>query len=349
VKLAPLRLDPIFVPRIWGSRDLRPLFCTPAQEAEPIGEVWLTGESCQVASGPLAGRSVGEIWPGLPAEVTGSRAFGAPRIPLLVKFIFPEDKLSVQVHPDDDYAREHEAAAGGTGKTEMWYAVSARAGSEVRLGLEQGVTRESFRQAMANGTVEKCLRRHEVKAGEAFFIPAGTAHMIGPGMVLCELQEHSDLTYRVFDYNRLQADGKPRQLHTRQALDVMNFGAQRGGVAEIVHIQRGPLTVTYLAACRYFVVERWEFSERAVAATSPESFELLVALAGNGRIECGSENFLYGAAQVWLLPAGLGAYQISPETPTILLRSYVPDVDKFAQTLAGEGIAKAEVSRLVHR
>jgi len=376
VNLAPLQLSPIFLPRIWGSSDLRPLFdaVTSGQKAvcEPIGEVWLTGEDCRVASGPLAGRSLGVVWPELPQEFTGSRPFGAPRIPLLVKFIFPEDKLSVQVHPNDEYAREHEAAAGGMGKTEMWYAVSARAGAELRLGLEPGVTQEKFRQAIADRTAEQSMRRFDVNAGDAFFVPAGTAHMIGPGMVLCEVQQHSDLTYRVFDYNRVQADGKPRPLHIRQAFEVMNFGEQAGGLAEPVRLRRGALLAKYLVACRHFAVERWEFSQPIAAATSAGSFELLVVLAGKGRIEWGSEGISYGPAQLFVLPASLGSYRILPESgsesgpkpvpetstasasqspsesKTVLLRSYVPDLGDFVQFLAGQGIEEAAWSRIVH-
>jgi len=348
VKIAPVRLSPVFIPRIWGSRDLQPLFAAPPGDAGPVGEVWLTGDQCQFASGPLAGRSLGETWPALPEEWTGRRVRGTPRIPLLVKFLFPEDKLSVQVHPGDDYAREHEAAAGGVGKTEMWYVVSSREGAELRIGLEPGVTRESFCQAIADGTVERCLRPFAVRAGDAFFIPAGTVHTIGPGMVLCEVQEHSDLTYRVFDYGRLQADGQPRPLHIRQSLEVMNFGDQAGGRTEPLRVERGPLLETYLAACPHFVVERWEFSQSIAGATSPDRFELLIVVAGRGRIEWGSETIPYGPAEVWLIPAALGGYQIVPESETSLLRTYVPDLREFTKMLAGQQIEKAAWSRLVH-
>jgi mannose-6-phosphate isomerase len=347
VKLAPARLTPVFVPRIWGARNLAPLFDTPPG-TEPIGEVWLTGDRCEFASGVLAGRSLGAAWPGLPAEWTGTRIHGMPRIPLLVKFLFPEDKLSVQVHPDDAYAHEHEPAAGGAGKTEMWYTIAAREGAELRLGLEPGVTPESFRRAIADGTVEKCLKRFPVREGDAFFVPAGTAHMIGPKMVLCEIQEHSDITYRVFDYNRVQSDGTTRPLHLRQALEVMEFGEQSGRRIEPVQIRRGPLAETYLAACQHFATERWEFSERIAGVTSPERFELLIPLAGRGSIEWGSESAAYGPAEVWLLPAALGAYQLAPGSVTTLLRTYVPNLQEFARELSDRRIDAAIWSRLVH-
>lgn len=346
-ELAPARLAPIFVPRIWGARSLAPLFDRPAG-ADPIGEVWLTGEQCRFANGGFAGRALAETWSALPAEWTGTRLRGQPRIPLLVKFIFPEDKLSVQVHPNDEYARAHEAASE-VGKTEMWYAVTAREGAHLRLGLEPGVTRESFRQAIESGTAERSLRSVSVRAGDAFFVPAGTAHTIGPGAILCEVQQHSDITYRVFDYNRLQPDGKARPLHIRQALDVLRFGESCGGKAAPLQIQRGPLLKTCLVACRYFATERWDFSERVTSATSPERFELLIPISGNGRIEWDAQSASYGPAEVWVLPAALGQYQMAPESPTSLLRTFVPDLEQYARELANQGADAAALSQVVHQ
>ena len=345
---APARLAPIFVPRIWGAHDLSPLFPEHSQEVEPIGEVWLTGNDCKFASGEFAGRSLCEVWPSLPVEWTGTRLQGLPCIPLLVKFIFPEEKLSVQVHPDDAYAQKHEAPAGGVGKTEMWYVVSARAGTGVRVGLDPAVTRESFQDAVARGTAEECLGNVAVRPGDAVFVPAGTTHTICPGVVLCEVQQHSDVTYRVFDYNRVGADGKPRALHLQQALNVMRFGEQRGGLCDPVRVTRGAVTETFYAACRYFATERWEFRERISAATSPEHFDLLIFLAGDGRIEFagGTENF--APAQVWLLPAGLGAYDLAPNSQTTLLRTYVPDLSKLMQRFSEEHIPEEKWSRVVH-
>jgi len=347
VKLAPSRLAPLFVPRIWGARKLAPLFDAPPGP-EPIGEVWLTGDQCAFASGPLAGRLLGDVWPSLMPDWTGARIRNAPRIPLLVKFLFPEDKLSVQVHPSDDYARTHEAAAGRVGKTEMWYVIAAREGAEIGLGFQPGVTPETFRRAIGEDNVEYTLRQLKVRPGDGYFVPAGTAHMIGPGMVLCEIQQHSDITYRVFDFNRLQDDGTPRTLHIQQALEVLDFGEPRGRQIEPVRVQSGPLAKTYLAACRYFATEKWEFTAPVPAATSSEQFEILIVLSGRGRTEWSGESAPYGPAEVWLLPAALGAYQLAPDSATTLLRTYVPDLQVFAQQLAGEKIPQAVRSRLVH-
>jgi mannose-6-phosphate isomerase len=345
---APARLAPIFLPRIWGARDLSPLFPERSHEPEPIGEAWLTGNECRFAGGEFAGRTLGEVWPTLPEEWTGTRLRDLARIPLLVKFIFPQEKLSVQVHPDDVYAEQHEAATGGIGKTEMWYVVTAREGAAVRVGLLPKVTRESFGRAIADGTVEDCLANVAVRPGDAVFVPAGTAHTICPGVVLCEIQQHSDITYRVFDYNRLGPDGKPRALHTRQALDVMHFGEQSGGRCDPVRITNGAVTETFYAACRHFATERWEFQERIAAVTSPEHFDLLIFLEGRGRIEFAESSEPYAPAQVWMLPAALGAYQLVPESPSALLRAYVPDLNGFVQRLTEERVEEAAWSRVVH-
>jgi mannose-6-phosphate isomerase len=344
----PARLTPVFVSRIWGARDLAPLFPEHAQEKEPVGEAWLTGDKCAFAAGEFAGRTLGEVWPSLPEEWTGTTLRGLPRIPLLVKFIFPEEKLSVQVHPDDAYAEQHESAAGGVGKTEMWYVISAREGATVRVGLNPNVTRESFQRAVVDGTAENCLASMTVHPGDAVFVPAGTTHTICPGVVLCEIQQQSDITYRVFDYNRVGTDGRPRALHIRQALDVMTFGEQSGGLCDPVRITRGAITETYYAACRHFATERWEFRERIAAVTSPEHFDLLIFLEGRGRIEFADGAESFRPAEVWLLPAALGAYQLASDSATMLLRAYVPDLNGFVQRLTEERIAEAEWSRVVH-
>ena len=347
--LRPARLEPLFVPRIWGARRLDPLFPEKTALTEPVGEVWLTGHECRFADGPFAGKKLGEAWPEMPPEWAGRSARKEGPFPLLVKFIFPEEKLSVQVHPDDDYARKHEAAAGGVGKTEMWYAIAARPGAAVMVNLKPGVRPDAFRRAIADGSAEECLERIFIQAGDVIFVPAGTVHTIGPGVTLCEIQEHSDITYRVFDYNRVAADGKPRALHIEQAMAVMNFGEQSGGKVDPVRVSRGAVDETYFVACRYFTTEKWDFSERIAAATSREHFDLLIFLEGNGRFEFSEQTLDYARAQVWLLPAALGAYRFAPATRTSLLRTYVPDnLDDFVRRLADQGVAEAAWSRLVY-
>ena len=348
MKPVAARIEPQFVPRIWGARTLAPLFPEKTNLVEPVGEAWLTGNVCRFASGPWAGRTLAEAWPTMPTEWAGTRMNTGAAFPLLVKFLFPVEILSVQVHPDDSYAREHEAAQGGNGKTEMWYALEACEGAEVMVGLKPGTMKEAFRSAIAGGTAENCLQRIAVHAGEAIFVPAGTVHTIGPGMVLCEIQENSDITYRLYDYNRKDATGKARPLRLEKALAVMNFGEQAGGKLALCVAEHGTLTETFFAACKYFATERWDFSARIGAVTSPERFELLIVLEGSGKIECGHERLEYGAAQAWLMPAALGAYQLTPNGRTSMLRTYVPDIMKdFVARLEEKRIGKEKWSRIV--
>ncbi len=345
---APLRLAPKFVPRIWGARNLAPLFPGRGTEREPIGEAWLTGDDCLFATGPFQGQSLGKVWPSLSSEYTGTRLTGLPRIPILVKFLFPEDKLSVQVHPNDAYARENEAAAGGTGKTEMWYVIEAWMDAALRVGLRPGVTRESFERAIAAGIAEECLASVPVRAGDAVYVPAGTAHTICPGVTLCEIQQHSDITYRVFDYNRVGKNGKPRELHVRQALEVMQFGKQHGGLCHPVRLARAGTTQTLYAACPYFATERWEFGKRLKLAASPERFELLIFLEGRGRIEFAGGAEEYSPAEVWLVPAALGEYELAATSHSTLLRTYVPDLNQLSHQLRKEHVEESALARVVH-
>jgi len=347
VKLAPSLLQPIFTPRIWGARSLAPLYPEKENLAEPIGEVWLTGRSCKFANGPFSGRELGDAWRAMPVEWRGKRLRDVPEFPLLVKFIFPDDRLSIQVHPDDTYAGKHEAASGGLGKTEMWYAISAQPTAEVLLGFQPGVSAEHFRRAVAGRSLEETLTHVPVHAGDIFFVPAGTPHTIGPKMVLCEVQEYSDLTYRLFDYNRVDSSGRPRDLHVEKALAVLRFNDQRGGRVEPASTKHGVATATYLVACRYFATEKWEFGGSLDFSTDTEHFDLLIFLDGGGSIrwDCGSAEFR--RAQTWLIPARLGSYELVPASATNLLRTYVPDVDEFSRIMASQGFDEQARSRVV--
>jgi mannose-6-phosphate isomerase len=326
------------------------MFPEKSNLTEPLGEAWMTGMDCRFASGPFAGQKLGDVWPILPTAWTGTKVGGSDgSFPLLVKFIFADEKLSVQVHPDDDYAARHEQAAGGRGKTEMWYAIRARPRAEVLAGLKPGVTPEIFKRAIEDGSAEDCLQHVPVSDGEAIFVPAGTAHTIGAGLVFCEIQEYSDLTYRVFDYNRRDAQGRSRELHIEKALQVMRFGEQHGGKIEPVRIMRNGVTETYFIACRYFAAEKWEFAESITAETSPEHFDLLIFLEGRGAIQWDGESVEYTLAQTWLLPAALGAYHLAPSERTSVLRAYVPaSLDEFARKLAAQGVSAAALSRVVY-
>ncbi len=348
MEICPARLEPVFSPRPWGVRSLAPFFPEMSNLAEPVGEAWMTGNECRFANGPFAGVKLGDAWPAMPVEWTGTHADRAAGFPLLVKFIFPAEKLSVQVHPDDRYAARYESAAGGRGKTEMWYAVRADPGAEVLLGLKSEVTLDDFKRAIADGTADRCLERVPLRAGEAVFVPAGTAHTIGPGLVLCEIQEYSDLTYRVYDYNRRDAQGRARELHIARALDVMRFGRQTCGRLEPVRVERSGVSESHFVACKYFATERWDFRRVARAVSSSEYLDVLIVLEGNGSIHWGGESVDYAPAQVWLIPAALGQYELASSPRTSLLRTYVPgDLAELRRRLGARGVRESALSNLI--
>jgi mannose-6-phosphate isomerase len=347
--LCPARLEPIFSPRPWGAHSLAPLFPEKANLAQPLGEAWLTGNECHFASGPFTGKKLGEAWPQMPVEWTGTEINSRDTdFPLLVKFIFAREKLSVQVHPDDVYAALHEQAAGGRGKTEMWYVTDAAPGAEVLVGLKPNVTPESFRRAIADASLEDSLQHIPLRPGDTMFVPAGTAHTIGAGLTLCEIQQSSDLTYRVYDYNRRDASGKSRELHLDKAFDVIRFGAQRGGKVSPLTLQRDGVTKTFFAACRYFATERWQFAKPVTTRTSPQHFELWIVIEGAGSLRWAQESATFATAQVWLVPAALGQFQIVPESSATFLRTYVPaDLVALSAQWAREGLGAEDLKRLV--
>jgi mannose-6-phosphate isomerase len=284
----------------------------------------------------------------MPVEWTGTAIPRGGIFPILTKFIFSEEKLSVQVHPDDEYASTHEMAAGGAGKTEMWYVLRARLGAEVLAGLKPSVTAEEFRQAIADGTAEDCLEQVPLKEGEAIFIPARTAHTIGAGLVLCEVQQHSDLTYRVFDYNRRDAQGRSRELHIEKALAVMRFGRQTCAKIEPLSVRREGAKETHFVVCRYFAMEKWEFDAEIARATSPERFDVLIVLEGSGEIGWQGGRETFGPAQAWLVPAALGKYRVMPKTVCSILRTHVPgDSQNFGNEFARLNVKEEDWKKLV--
>lgn len=343
----PTRIEPIFRSRIWGVRSLAPLFPEKTNLAEPLGEAWLTGHDCKIATGPFTGKTLGAAWREMPAEWRGTRLTSTPDFPLLVKFIFPADELSIQVHPDDAYASVHEKAAGGRGKTEMWHAVSAEPGARVLVGLIPKADEEMFLKAIETQTLEDIFVHWRVQPGDTFFVPAGTPHTIGPNMVICEVQEYSDLTYRLYDYGRVDAHGKPRELHIDKALQVIEFGRPiRGKTSRIRLLGRGSEKYL-LAACPYFACERWKDSSRVDSHSDAEHFDLFVILAGSGDFAWGASSAKYQPGECWLIPASLGKFALNPTETTKVLRTYVPDLPKLRAALEQRGLSWQNIEKTV--
>ena len=305
--LSPFRLAPWFRTRPWGFQDLAPWYNYRTDE-EPIGEVWLTGEMCTAETGPLQGRTLAEITRLHRAALLGM-ALTEPDFPLLVKVLFPKSKLSVQVHPDDALAQQYGEPRG---KTECWYALDARPGAQVALGLRAGVTVEQVRAAVADGTLESLLAMVPVDKGDMLFVDAGTVHAMGPGVVILETQQTSDLTYRLYDY------GSGRELHLEKSFAAMRLATRAGKIR--------PRRVdghSVLIDERYFRVERWPIEAgRALALIAPVPVvQILFVAEGNVRISGeGFAPFPVERNQAAIVPAATTRWGLEGSGPTEVIR-----------------------------
>lgn len=326
--LGPLLLEGSLHETIWGGRRLARVAGKKLPDGAKVGESWETAVESVVRNGPHQGRTLGELTRTFDAALVGSRAievFGH-RFPLLTKFLDAHDWLSVQVHPNDEYANAHEH--GKLGKTETWYVLHAEPGARLVYGLEHPCEAHDVREAIEQARLEDWLHTFEAHAGDVIYVPAGMVHAIGAGIVLYELQEYSDVTYRLYDYGRLQPDGKPRELHVDKALDVMNCAqvpVERVAPVEF-ESQEAHMSRRILVGSRYFLLEELRLGGTVGGATAGTSCHILSVLDGSCRVE--TEN---GAAQMGLgdtvvIPASMGNYQLASEY-TRLVRSYVPQAD----------------------
>jgi mannose-6-phosphate isomerase len=270
--LGPFRLAPWFSERPWGRKDLRPWYESTGT-TERVGEAWLTGPESVVETGPMTGQTLAAVAGTTSAKLLGTT--GGTEFPLLVKLLFPDDKLSVQVHPDDAQAQ---AMGQPRGKTECWYVLEARPGATIALGLKPGATADVVRTAIADGTMEEWMEWVPVSVGEMIFVDAGTVHAIGPGVVLLETQQTCDVTFRMYDY------GRPRELHVEQALRVMKTQTAAGKVAAVA--MSG---FTRLIEQKYFVVDRYEIADVGEIVVPTEGAGCLVGLTGAAAVIGGPE------------------------------------------------------------
>ena len=315
----PIKTNPVFKQYIWGGHALADRFGKPIPD-NFAAESWEISAHpdgpCTIANGAYAGMQLQEALDKYPAELLGDARYDT--FPLLVKLLDANQDLSVQVHPDDAYAKEHEN--GSLGKTEMWYVVDAKPDARLVYGLKPGTTRDTFRAAIENGTLEQVLNYVPARKGDCFFIPAGTLHAICGGLLIAEIQQSSNTTYRVYDYNRLDRDGNLRELHVEKAVDVTKMeAAENSGFRPPVTADGN--TVTVLASCPLFETVKYEISASA-AIKGRGAFELLVFTEGVGSIayDGGEEPFRSGDS--FFIPATLGDYTIHGACE--VLRTYIP-------------------------
>ena len=290
-----------------------------------IGESWETAIDSLIIEGPHTGEPLEAAVEALGAELLGSRAvavFGV-RFPLLAKFIDAQQWLSVQAHPDDTYAAAHEG--GKLGKTEAWYILDAAPGARIVYGVKRPVNREAVRAAVEQAQLEDLLLTVEVEAGDVVFVPAGTVHAIGAGVALFELQEYSDITYRLYDYGRIQANGQPRELHVDRALDVMRYDPSPTvkATSRIMSADDTSERRT-LVACEYFVEEELRLGGRFTGSVTDASLQILTVLEGACELRAtNTQPMRLGLGDTTVLPAGMGDYVI--EGRSRLIRAYVPE------------------------
>ncbi|MCU1323722.1 MAG: Mannose-6-phosphate isomerase [Acidobacteriaceae bacterium] len=300
---APFRLKPTFSERVWGRKTLKPWY-EETGTSELVGEAWLTGPECLVETGDLEGKSFKVVAQEL------SEGLGGGEFPLLVKMLFPNEKLSVQVHPDDAQAQ---AMGQARGKTECWYVLEAEPGATVALGLKEGVTPDKVRAAVADGTMESLMEWLPVSEGDMVFVDAGTVHAIGPGVVLLETQQTCDVTYRLYDY------GRPRELHLEQGIAVMKTKTRAGKVAP-----REMDGFTRLLEEQYFTVDRFELEEMEPLTVKMDGVGCLVGLEGTIVVITPGDEVELLPGQAVVVPSEWGEVIVEAEAGGAFARCLAP-------------------------
>jgi mannose-6-phosphate isomerase len=325
--LYPLRFEPIYQYRLWGGRRLASLLSAPLPGDGPIGEAWLLSDRddhpSRVADGPLKGQTIAQLLEEFPQQVMGKLAGRFRRFPLLLKFLDARELLSVQVHPTD--AHTDLLPPGETGKTEAWVVLQAGTKSRIYAGLKPGTTEADLRHALANGVVADRLAYFTPEPGDAVFLPAGTVHSLGGDIVVFEVQQNSDVTFRLYDWNHVEAKtGKPRALQVDQALACIDFGKCAGGLVAPVVEATGPVERERLFHCKHFWLSRLH-GDSPFAVGAPRVPTVLVCIEGTGQVEHDGATSAVGKGDVLLLPAVLGACMFQPRGAVKVLEIGIPE------------------------
>lgn len=317
--LYPLTFRPVFKERVWGGRNLERLYAKPLPPDAPIGESWEITDRPEgvsvIANGPLAGKTLRWLMEHHRRDVLGAGAAEQGPFPVLIKILDAADKLSVQVHPPASIA----AQLGGEPKTEMWYVADATPEADLFIGLKAGITREEFERRIAEGTVAECLHRLPVQAGSVMFLPSGRLHAIGAGNVIFEIQQNSDTTYRVFDWNRAGLDGKPRELHVAPSLVSINFEDFEPALIENKYSRNASYSVRYLVDDPLFRVDACRVKRGYRFHLRSDSPQILGVVKGRLTVANGGEVLPVNAGEFCLLPACLERVTCLTETPVEFL------------------------------
>jgi mannose-6-phosphate isomerase len=320
-KLYPLLMLPAFDPRPWGTLDLSPIY--PNHKfAEKIGEAWLSGDDCKVSNGPLKGKTLAQLSEQYQRDLVGDAARDPKRFPLLLKFLFPHEKLSVQVHPDDAQAQR---VGQPWGKTECWYIAHAKPGAQIALGLRPGITVSQLEDAIHQKRAEEVLNWVTVYSGDMIYVSGGTVHTLGPGSVVVETQQQSDTTYRLYDY------GRPRELHLKDGMAAVKEKVNSGKVVRPApsELNGSKNRHSPLVAAPYFVVDMFEAKDPLQLSTHDDSgknsVQILVVVEGCGVIEAqGMDPVTLAKGDAVVVPACVGDFGVRPQWALEFMRAYVP-------------------------
>jgi mannose-6-phosphate isomerase len=319
--LYPLVFHPLFKERVWGGRELERLFAKPLPAGKTIGESWeisdRPGDESVVANGKFAGQSLRQLMEKFPREILGSaRPAAEKRFPILCKILDARDKLSLQVHPPASKAAELK----GEPKTEMWYIADAAPGAELYVGLKRGMTRAEFEKRISDGSVAECFHRVPVRTGDTMFLPSGRVHAIGSGLVIFEIQQNSDTTYRVFDWNRVGLDGKPRELHVPQSLASIDFNDFEPPLVQTEFSGDENARSRPLVRHELFCVDSMDLKSGARVPLKPGQMQIVALVRGKIEIQSGGDTVTLEAGQFCLVPAELKQAEMIAKTGANLLR-----------------------------
>jgi mannose-6-phosphate isomerase len=319
--LYPLVFRPIFQERIWGGRRLAELYGKPLPPDVPIGESWeisdRPGAVSVIVNGALAGQDLHWLVENHAAELLGAAPASHGRFPLLVKILDAREALSLQVHPPAAKAAE----LSGEPKTEVWYVAEAAPGAQLYAGLRRGVTRAEFERKLRAGTVAECFHRLAVKAGDALFLPSGRVHALGAGLVVFEIQQSSETTYRVFDWQRTGRDGRGRELHLAEALASIDFDDFEPRLVGGEFAGAGPVRVRPLVSHPLFNAEAWQLEAETEAPLGGGKMHILGLVSGRARVRDARGEAALAAGQFCVVPAVLQGVQVRAETAAVLLRT----------------------------
>jgi mannose-6-phosphate isomerase len=346
--LYPYVIEPKVVPAIWGGDALVKRFGKPGDANAKLGESWECWDANRLSDGQLAGKTIADLRAQLGASFLGNLD-PAAIFPVLTKIIDAQDALSVQVHPDDAYAQRVEHQPNG--KTECWYVLDAKPGAELVLGWNRDTSREEYERRVADGTLGELLRRFPVHAGQAFYLPAGTLHAIGAGIVVFETQQASDLTYRIFDWNRVDAAGEPRELHVQKAADVLDYRQSHAGPIEELDYELDGVARTACIADANFIVEKLHLADTWSSLPTEGRPLIFMTLDQPIEVRCASGAAQLHAYQTVLLAAdahGVELRAIAAEAPAMFVTPPAR-ADAMEERLQTAGVSPERIERFLRQ